>query len=428
MTDREPQSDAPAAPPEVMAASAHVDAAKRLAQEGERAAALRECGEALRHRRMTPGDALAVVLILRHLGERDAAAQVERQVRAQLDGAAGRVGADADALVQLARFYLMLEAETEAEPVLRRAIAADPTDTAPLMMLSRILVTRGDADAAAAMWPPHLEVAPSAGAVALQAAKLFALFGRRDHAEALLRIAEPLPRDNLNEFRHVAAGIRGEEAALDQSGHAVEVFDRFSESYDAVLTKIGNAGPRLVGRVLEELGLPRDGSRRVLDAGCGTGLCAPVVRPHARLLHGIDVSVGMLNKAREKGTYDLLSRTDLGVDETYPEGRFDLVVSSDVLVYFGDLAPVLRNIARRLDPGGWMVLSVEDAGTRAGTRGWMIHASGRYQHQRDYLERTLVACGFTAPRVVLSERLRYEFGEPVPGLAIAAQRLAVAAG
>ena len=44
----------------------------------------------------------------------------------------------------------------------------------------------------------------------------------------------------------------------------------------------------------------------VLDAGCGTGLCGPLVAPYARRLAGVDLSEGMLAHAKEKNVYDEL--------------------------------------------------------------------------------------------------------------------------
>ena len=38
----------------------------------------------------------------------------------------------------------------------------------------------------------------------------------------------------------------------------------------------------------------------MLDAGCGTGLCGPLIAPHARRLVGVDLSGQMLAHARER--------------------------------------------------------------------------------------------------------------------------------
>jgi len=40
-------------------------------------------------------------------------------------------------------------------------------------------------------------------------------------------------------------------------------------------------------------------NKHVLDAGCGTGLCGPILRPYAAGLVGVDLSEGMLKVAAE---------------------------------------------------------------------------------------------------------------------------------
>jgi Flp pilus assembly protein TadD len=49
----------------------------------------------------------------------------------------------------------------------------------------------------------------------------------------------------------------------------------------------------------------------VVDAGCGTGLCAPLLRPWAAHLAGCDLSVGMLQRAEQRGGYDVLHKAEL---------------------------------------------------------------------------------------------------------------------
>lgn len=49
---------------------------------------------------------------------------------------------------------------------------------------------------------------------------------------------------------------------------------------------------------------------RCVDLGCGTGLMGPLLRPHTQQLAGVDLSAGMVQKARERGCYD-----ELAVDE-----------------------------------------------------------------------------------------------------------------
>ena len=94
----------------------------------------------------------------------------------------------------------------------------------------------------------------------------------------------------------------------------------------------------------------------------------------------------MLGKARQRQVYDHLIEGEL---TAYLEGLaecYDLIVSADTLVYFGDLQPVLMAAARALRPGGILVFTLEKAGSgdRAG-EGFALQYHGRYCHAEEYV-------------------------------------------
>lgn len=89
--------------------------------------------------------------------------------------------------------------------------------------------------------------------------------------------------------------------------------------------------------------------KRILEAGCGTGLLleqAARIGSHAA---GIDLSAGMLGKARERGL-DVAqgSITALPV----PDASFDVVYSVKVLAHIEDIRTALAEMARVTAPGG----------------------------------------------------------------------------
>jgi predicted TPR repeat methyltransferase len=99
--------------------------------------------------------------------------------------------------------------------------------------------------------------------------------------------------------RHMLAACSGREVPQRASDGFVErVFDNFAASFDSKLAKLEYRAPALVAAMLEESGLPASKSLDILDAGCGTGLCGPLVASYARRLIGVDLSAGML--ARRK--------------------------------------------------------------------------------------------------------------------------------
>jgi len=363
-----------------------------------------------------------LVLALRRAGAPEAA-RTEADLIAQLRARTAETPDDPRALINLGRLLYGLDRFDEAGDVLAAALPRDPLNLRAVMTLTAILLKQNRPDAAVALWQPAFDADPTNGKLPLDLARILAYGGFQAEARHLLDRAEPLCRDNRHEFEFVADAIRGTTAASSQAAMTVELFDRFARSYDANLAALGNRGPQMVAEVLAALALPRTRKLAILDAGCGTGLCAALLRPLARTLHGVDLSPGMLAQSKKKKLYNHLTRSDLASIGTLPPGPFDMIVSSDVLVYFGDLAPVLTNFAAILKPGGWLLLTLE---VTDHARGWTLAPSGRHKHDPRYLKSALQAAGFTAPKTRIDGDLRQEFGQPVAGFAVAAQRLALA--
>jgi predicted TPR repeat methyltransferase len=198
-----------------------------------------------------------------------------------------------------------------------------------------------------------------------------------------------------------------------------KMFDRFAFSFDEVLARLEYRAPTIVGEAIHEaLGSPK-GELDVLDAGCGTGLTAPILRLFARKLVGIDLSEKMLARARERALYDELEEVEL---TRYLEGQsasYDLVASVDTLVYFGDLSRVARGLARALRCGGRATFTVEKADPSAAPDGYRLNPHGRYGHTESYLRHVLEQAGLevaTLQQVVL----RMERHEPVAGYVVVA--------
>jgi ubiquinone/menaquinone biosynthesis C-methylase UbiE len=95
---------------------------------------------------------------------------------------------------------------------------------------------------------------------------------------------------------------------------------------------------------------------RVLDLGTGTGVVALALAdryPEAEIL-GIDLSPGMIDEARRKVPSERAGRVRFEVGDASalgsPEAAFDLVVLSNMIPFFSELARVVA-------PGGTLVLS-----------------------------------------------------------------------
>lgn len=221
---------------------------------------------------------------------------------------------------------------------------------------------------------------------------------------------------------HMLAACTGREVpARASNGFVQKTFDSFAASFEAKLEMLSYRAPALVAAMLEDSGLAKEKRLDVLDAGCGTGLCGPLVAPYARRLVGIDLSRGMLVQAREKGLYDALVNAEITEFLGGNRETFDVIVSADTLVYFGDLAGALSAAAGSLRPNGILVFTVEHAlGADAGA-GYRLERHGRYSHTRLYVERLLARAGLD-PTIAEAE-LRMESGAPVAGLVVRATKL-----
>ncbi len=401
-----------------------LDRAEAALNAGRQSAAAAICLKHLATRRLPVFTAANLILMLKRAGGREAGA-LEADIIAQLRARTDAAPDDPRPQIRLGRLLCGFERFEAAGNILAAALPRDPLDRPGVMAFTVILLKQRKPDEAVTLWQPLFDADPANGGLILELASLLADGGFAGQARGLVDRAEPLCRDNRHEFEFVADAIRGTRSATSQAAMTVEVFDRMAKTYDAHLSSLGNRGPLLIGRTLDQLALPRTRKLAILDAGCGTGLCASLLRPYAQSLHGIDLSPGMLAESRKKKLYNRLTLSDIASLATLPAGPFDLIVSSDVLVYFGDLAPALTNFALILRPGGWLILTLESTESPGG---WMLRPSGRHKHDPAYLKSALQSAGFSAPKVRIDDTLRHEFGQPVPGFAVAAQRLALAFG
>lgn len=93
--------------------------------------------------------------------------------------------------------------------------------------------------------------------------------------------------------------------------------------------------------------------KRVLEAGCGTGLVLERLARVAQEAHGFDLSPGMVAKARARGL-----SVSLGSVTAIPfrSNSFDFVCSFKVLAHVPEIELALRELSRVTRPGGTLVL------------------------------------------------------------------------
>lgn len=266
----------------------------------------------------------------------------------------------------------------EAEASYREAVRLRPDFIEAHHNLGRLLMAQGDRQRAAESFEQILRFKP-------------------DHAIALYMLSAlgtvPAPSTAPSEY---VAGL----------------FDDYAERFDKHLVqelqyRIPEHLRAAMGRMLGQA----HGELNILDLGCGTGLCGPLFRDLAARLTGVDLSAGMIDKARARGIYDGLHVGDITTFLAGSDSVYDLIIAADVFVYVGELADVFAACTAALKPGGYFAFSLEAADDAENYR---LQPTGRYAQSSRYIRglaqaQMLQEAGFD--QVVV----RTTNGAPIPG-------------
>lgn len=220
--------------------------------------------------------------------------------------------------------------------------------------------------------------------------------------------------------KHLVAAVRG-DATPDRASddYLRQVFDPLAETFDDYLQELEYSGPERIRDGIAQH-LRSSQPRAVVDLGCGTGWCAPILKPLASRLVGVDLSRGMLEQARALELYDELVEAEMVAFLTSHPGQFDLIVAADTLLDCGDLYPFLKAARAAARPNAGLIFTLERLPPSAVAREYLLQPNGRYAHSAPYVETCLkhnrwrlVDMGPTVTR--------REAGISVPGLLVVAR-------
>src|SRR6266536_3257447 len=302
----------------------------------------------------------------------------------------------------------------------RSAIALDPTHANAHSNLGVLLNAQKKPREAALCFSKVITLRPKDPEARRLLALAHCTLGEVEQAVAIFEEwLEDDPDDPV--ARHMLAACSGRNVPPRASDAFIEAtFDSFAASFDSKLAKLLYRAPALLAEMLKRSDVAPSKSLDVLDAGCGTGLCGPLIAPYARRLVGVDLSERMLDQAGERNVYDELVKGEL---TAYLAGRtetFDVIVSADTLVYFGSLEAFVGASENALRPGGRLIFTVEELVGAGHDDGYSIGTSGRYRHTQEHVQGVLKAASLR-PEITSAE-LRLEAGEPVAGLVVQATK------
>ncbi|MBC2713127.1 MAG: tetratricopeptide repeat protein [Desulfosarcina sp.] len=309
----------------------------------------------------------------------------------------------------------------EAVTAFKKAIQLNPKNAGQHYNLGNALKKLGRFDEAVAAYRLVIELEPFHTDACQSLAATLRRAGRLHESQEALR--HWLQQDSENPIAQhmLIACSDGEPPSRASDAYVRQVFDRFANTFDEELQELGYQGPQVLAAAITQEFNPEEKSLDVLDAGCGTGLCGPVLRRYARKLVGVDLSPAMLDRARRLSVYDELVTAELTTYLNDGSAAFDLIASADTMNYFGVLKPVLAAVARALRDGGCVVFTCEEDDSEHSELGYRLGHHGRYCHTADYLKKCLAEAGLTI-RGITSAVLRLEANQSVAGIVVRARK------
>lgn len=135
-----------------------------------------------------------------------------------------------------------------------------------------------------------------------------------------------------------------------------DYYDRWADGYDTDLASWDYRAPRRAASLLRTYA-PQ--ARRVLDAGCGTGMAGVALREAGFEgdLHGIDISQASLDLDVELGIYQDLKRADLQQRLDIGDNSYEALLCVGVMTYVPEVRQCWTEFCRVVAPGGVVVVT-----------------------------------------------------------------------
>src|SRR3546814_814226 len=105
---------------------------------------------------------------------------------------------------------------------------------------------------------------------------------------------------------HLLNAMTGNTSQHAPADYLTFLFNSYAGHFDSHIAGLQYQGPQMLAQLAGRAGWQADGSRFIVDLGCGTGLSGLPFRAYARRLEGADIAAAMLQQAQQRGIYDHL--------------------------------------------------------------------------------------------------------------------------
>jgi len=215
-------------------------------------------------------------------------------------------------------------------------------------------------------------------------------------ADAYRQILKLDPDDHVGAEVRLAAIGHGPTPDVASPAYVATLFDQHAEVFDLILVdELGYDVPEQLRENLEVLTKGRI-FLRLLDLGCGTGLCVQALEGLVQHKSGLDLAENMIAIAHEKGDYDQLWVGDVKNFLTQnTQEKWDLITATDVLPYMGNIEAFFSLVHDNLEIGGIFAFSSETlTPEQFGNAPYKVGPFQRFAHQDSYIESSLSQAKF----------------------------------
>ncbi|XP_071506380.1 methyltransferase-like protein 27 [Diadema antillarum] len=161
----------------------------------------------------------------------------------------------------------------------------------------------------------------------------------------------------MNDEEWKVRKVRALHTMKDQA-EVKRVYDEFASYFDELVLSLDYVAPIFTADVVAKLEPNQDA--RILDVGCGTGLVGEGLHKAGyRNLYGVDLSSGLLDVLRKKGTYCHLTEANFGPLNSlnFTDGYFDVAMSSGSFLPTHLNEKCLPEMIRLVKSGGFIVIT-----------------------------------------------------------------------
>lgn len=233
--------------------------------------------------------------------------------------------------------------------------------------------------------------------------------------------------------------------------YVINLFDQYANYYTEHMKQtLKYKAPELMRQIAGKFINASSKAKKVLDLGCGTGLCGIYFSDLANVMVGVDLSKNMLLTAKQLKAYDILVQQNIstaipGENLNY----FDFILAADVFTYNGNLETIFQKCKSSLTKEGKFIFTIEKLTTSPSllekinnkicnkmnnkviknetinnieekkdekeNNNYKLQKTGRFAHSPEYISKLAKQCGF---KISYNKdiMLRKEDHKPIDGM------------